>query len=157
MEWKRTKADDPDFVGLVAELDSHLWGLYPEEQHEYAPKNIMDTSALILICLEEGKPVGCGCLRPYEGEIGRNDKVVEFKRMYVKKESRNKGTGRKILERLEAWAAEMGYPYGILETGPKNVEALSLYRSYGFQLIENYGFYKGRTNSICFGKGISNP
>ncbi len=37
----------------------------------------------------------------------------------------------------------------ILETGRKQVEAISLYKKLGFHVIENYGQYIGDDNSIC--------
>ena len=60
----------------------------------------------------------------------------------------------KILISLEKWASELGYKKAILETGKGQPEAIALYQKAGYQIIENYGPYKGLDNSVCMGKNI---
>jgi GNAT superfamily N-acetyltransferase len=74
--------------------------------------------------------------------------------MYVKPENRGKGISRQILTELETWAQESGYSKSILETGIKQLEAIGLYRTSGYSLIDNYGQYSRMPNSICFGKQL---
>jgi putative acetyltransferase len=57
-----------------------------------------------------------------------------------------------VLAELEAWAAELGYPKCVLETGKRQPEAIALYEKQGYQRISNYGQYIGVENSVCFEK-----
>jgi GNAT superfamily N-acetyltransferase len=72
--------------------------------------------------------------------------------MYVSPSHRNKGNASKILYELENWARELSYKKCILETGKKQLEAISLYKKNGYTLTENYGQYAGVENSVCFEK-----
>ena len=92
--------------------------------------------------------VGCGCFKPYSAN------AVEIKRMYVKTENRGKGISKQILTELENWALELGFTHSILETGPKQPEAIGLYIKSGYSRIENFGQYAAMPNSICFSKTI---
>jgi putative acetyltransferase len=57
-----------------------------------------------------------------------------------------------VLSELESWAAELGYPKCVLETGKRQPEAIALYEKQGYQRIPNYGQYIGVENSVCFEK-----
>src|SRR5436190_5706213 len=59
--------------------------------------------SVFLIAELDGRPVGCGALRPIDAE------VAEVKRMYVVPASRRMGVGRRLLTELERVAAEFGY------------------------------------------------
>jgi ribosomal protein S18 acetylase RimI-like enzyme len=72
------------------------------------------------------EPVGCGALR-----FGA-DGVCEIKRMWVARDARGMGLGRRLLEALETRAAEQGARVLRLETNRTLTEAISLYRSAGF-------------------------
>jgi putative acetyltransferase len=54
------------------------------------------------------------------------------------------------------WASELNCVECVLETGKRQVEALSLYSKNNYQRIPNYGQYIGIDNSICFGKKLDN-
>lgn len=75
--------------------------------------------------------------------------MVELKRVYVNKEYRGNGYSTYIVKKLIDRAKEKGCGTMILETGVKQLEALSLYKKLGFGIIENYGQYMGDNNSIC--------
>ncbi|MDR3258150.1 MAG: GNAT family N-acetyltransferase [Fusobacteriaceae bacterium] len=149
MNYRRTDFADTDFKILTDELDKYLWFLYPEIQAVYAVKNIVEKDAFVIVCFDNEEVVGCGCFRHTDEE-----NVVELKRMYVKDKYRNMGIGENILNELEKWAKEKKNRYIILETGIKNIDALNLYKKYGFRITENYGYYKGKENSICMKKQI---
>ena len=44
----------------------------------------------------------------------------------------------------------MGYKKCILETGIKQIDAITLYKKNSFKVINNYGEYENIKNSICF-------
>jgi putative acetyltransferase len=72
----------------------------------------------------------------------------ELKRMYVAPAARGRRVGRLILERLIAHAKAGGTAVLRLETGDKQMEALSLYRSIGFIHRGPFADYPDNDSSI---------
>ena len=107
----RTTSDDPRFLAMVAELDAEMWQRYGETHAQFAPHNKVDALATCVIALDGERPVGSGALRPYSAD------AIEVKRMYVAPAARGRGVAKQILGELLAWAAELGFPAAILETG----------------------------------------
>jgi len=136
----------PGFRELIIKLDRELRSHQSSHDDIYISHNLVPEDVRVILALQEGQPVGCACLRGY------SDDTVELKRMYVLPEYRGRGLSRKILKGLEEWAAELDYSRIILETGHRLKEAHGLYRSSGFRAIENYGPYKGISESLCFEK-----
>lgn len=92
-----------------------------------------------------GDDVCCGGLRilsPGRGEI---------KRMYVAPAARGLGHARLLVRALLDHARSLDLQEVWLETGLKQPEAIALYESEGFTLIEPYGFYKDEPLSRCYG------
>ncbi|HXP53068.1 MAG TPA: GNAT family N-acetyltransferase [Bacteroidia bacterium] len=135
---------------MIVELDQYLWDMDgPALQGYYKKLNVIEKNDTVIVAYLNGKPVGCGCFKPY-------DKTrAEIKRMYVKPEARGNRIGYGILHALEVWATELGYKSTVLETGHKQVEAIELYKKSGYAIIENYGPYAGIENSLCFEKKLS--
>jgi putative acetyltransferase len=146
--FKRTDSNDPDFWALVHLLDEDLAIRDGAEHAFYHQFNKIANLRNVIVCYEGDKAVGCGAFRQYDHEN------VEIKRMFVLPAFRGRGIGLSILQELENWVAELNFTYCILETGRKQPEAISLYKKAGYQLIENYGQYKGVENSVCMTKTI---
>lgn len=135
--------DQPDVLGLIRALDEFHVGLYPAESNHFLDVETMKGPAVsFLVARLEGVPVGCGALLRDPRGFG------EIKRMYLDPASRGRGIGRKILDRLVELAAEAGLATLRLETGIHNLEALSLYRSFGFAERGPFGDYAPDPNSI---------
>ncbi len=69
------------------------------------------------------------------GTVGlypRGEGVAELRKMYLQKASRGRGLGRMMLERVLARARELGFRRIELETSSKLIEAIGLYKKYGF-------------------------
>jgi GNAT superfamily N-acetyltransferase len=144
----RTAKDDPRFVSLVRLLDMDLAGRYDDGNALYQPLNTLEKITAVVLALESGEPVGCGAFKPY------GEKAVEIKRVFVKPGFRGQGLSKAILKELEKWAAEEGFSRTVLETGDKQMEAISLYERTGYTRIPNYGPYAGLYASICFEKNL---
>jgi GNAT superfamily N-acetyltransferase len=97
----------------------------------------------------DGEAVACGGVRRYDTGVG------ELKRMYVVPSVRGRGLSRVVLAELEDRAAACGYTRLVLETGVRQPEAMRLYASTGYTLIEPYGFYRGSPLSRCFAKTLT--
>lgn len=89
-------------------------------------------SGRLLLALFNGQPAGSVALRSLGNE------VCETKRMFVNAEFHGKGIGRTMAQTLINEAKNAGYKRMRLDTGDKQIEAQSLYRSLGFQEIEPY-------------------
>ena len=145
----RTVSNNSDFQFLVSLLDQFQQILDGDEHSFYAQFNKIDTLSEVLVAYIEGIPVASGALRSY------NNSTVEIKRMFVKPEYRGRGVAMLILKELESWAKELNFSTCILETGKKQIEAISLYNKAGYMQITSYGQYKNVENSVCMKKEIS--
>jgi GNAT superfamily N-acetyltransferase len=67
-----------------------------------------------------------------------SDDVAEIKRMFVRPAARSRGVARALLTALEEEARRMGYAATRLDTGPKQVHGLALYRSAGYVDVAAY-------------------
>ena len=83
-----------------------------------------------------------------------DDNCAEVKRVVVKKEYRGRGISKNIMKLLEQYAKNKGFSYLILESGTQLVEAQSLYKTMGYNIISNYGQYIDMPESICMKKKL---
>jgi DNA-binding MarR family transcriptional regulator len=110
-----------------AELDSRFdAGFDPATSISAAPAELTEPAGLLLVARLRGEPIGCGALKLHGAE------PAEVKRMWVAREARGLGVGRRILEELERHARERGVRVVQLETNGTLREAAALYRSSGY-------------------------
>ncbi len=80
---------------------------------------------------DDGQIIGCVGLHRI------SDGVCELRKMYLEREVRGKGLGKRLLERCVEQARRLGYRRVELETAAPLKEAISLYERYGFRPIES--------------------
>ncbi|MGH2872932.1 MAG: GNAT family N-acetyltransferase [Solirubrobacteraceae bacterium] len=85
-----------------------------------------------LLATSHHEPVGCGGLRRLTPSIG------EIKRLFVRHPARRRGVGRLLLVELEQHAAGLGFSKLRLDTQVGATAARSLFRSMGYESIEDY-------------------
>ena len=148
-------------VALITDLNAELSALYPEPgatHFRLDPSEVAPGAGIFVVARWHGLPVGCGALRCIRNpdlvrEVGPN--AAEIKRMYVARDSRGRGFGRAVLDRLEAEARTLGVSRLVLETGTRQVEAIGLYRRAGFTEIPAYGEYLlSPGTSVCMSKTL---
>jgi putative acetyltransferase len=151
----RAQLESPEAQALICELNAELQARYPEpganhfrvDADELAPGR-----GAFLIGYVDGKPVACGAIRKHD------DRTAEIKRMYVAPAARGKGLSRRILSALEAEGRALGVRRLVLETGPRQVEALALYSRSGFVEIPLFGEYLNSPQfSVCMEKELKSP
>ena len=81
----------------------------------------------------QGRPSGCVGLRPLPP-----DGCCEIKRLYVPPAWRGRGLGKRLIDAILETAARIGYRDILLDTLPEMVEAITLYRRSGFEVIAPY-------------------
>ncbi|MEO1031755.1 MAG: GNAT family N-acetyltransferase [Bacteroidota bacterium] len=148
IELLRTDSRHADFIALVKQLDAYLKVTDGDEHDFYNQFNAIDHLNHVIVAYSDQKPVGCGAFKAFD------DSKVEVKRMYTLPEERGKGIASAILNALETWAFELGYRATILETGKRQVEAVSFYKKCNYVSIPKYGQYKAMENSLCFEKRL---
>jgi DNA-binding MarR family transcriptional regulator/N-acetylglutamate synthase-like GNAT family acetyltransferase len=84
---------------------------------------------IFMIARLDGRPVGCGAVKAIEPGVG------SVKRMWVSREVRGSGVGRRLLLALENEAAELGMELLRLETNRSLNEAQVLYRRNGYREV----------------------
>ncbi len=142
---------DPDCDearALIAELDAALAAICGDSgAKSFDANDVRGPRSVFLLARDAaGVAIGCGALRPLEGE------VAEVKRMYARPGS---GAGVQLLGELERRALHFGYRAIWLETRRVNARAVAFYDKHGYRVIPNYGKYVGRENAICLGKVLA--
>jgi DNA-binding MarR family transcriptional regulator/GNAT superfamily N-acetyltransferase len=89
-------------------------------------------SGAFVIARVRGRPVGCGAVKL------KGKQPAEFKRMWIAKESRGLGLGKRLLDVLENEARMAGASAVRLETNRTLTEAISMYRRSGYVEIEPF-------------------
>ncbi len=150
-------AEDPttpvalDLVGRASAEQGALYDL-DDGSSDFNPADVQVPRSVFLVARVDGRPVGCGAVRPMS-EPGFEDSA-EVKRMYLVPEARGRRIGGLILAHLEDLARDFGYGRIVLETGDLQPQAIRLYERAGYVRIPNYGPYVGFADSICFEKRL---
>jgi putative acetyltransferase len=141
--------DQDDAIALVSELDEHLNALYPpESRHGLNLAALRAANVRFVIARDEaGRAHGCGAIVFKEG-------FAELKRMYTRPSSRGHGVGAAVIDFLERQASERGYSLVRLETGVKQLEALSFYEGLGYAQRGVFEGYKPDPLSIFMEKRL---
>ena len=131
----------------MAEIAGHYGGRGGSGA-EPDPTEFETPDGAFVVGYEQGRPVACGGVARYDDATG------EVRRMYVSPDERGRGLSRLVLAALEEEARALGYTAIRLETGNRQVEALGLYRSAGYEPIPRYGPYVDDERSVCFEKRL---
>jgi putative acetyltransferase len=145
---ERTTSESKDFILLTKMLDQELKLIYGSTQEEFDKFNIIDNIETVIVAYIDNTAAGCGCFKIFDKN------TAELKRMFVDDQFRRNQIGAAILIELENWAKELGYSSIVLETGTVQIEALALYKKYGYSVIPNFDPYLGNELSICFKKNL---
>jgi putative acetyltransferase len=152
----RVWLDDVDVQLLISQLNSDLYSRYPEPGaliFRLDGGDIVDGVGALLMATYDGEPVGCGAFRVMHDQPD----AVEIKRMYVTLAGRGKKIGAAILVELEARARELGIYRFMLETGPRQPEALHRYAQAGYIHCSPWGEFVGKDLSVCMEKIDQQP
>lgn len=153
-EIRREHLLSPIATQLILALNAELTERYPEDGANFFNLHADEVSegrGGFFVAYQDGNPIGCGAVRRIEPH------VAEIKRMYVTPSARGLGVGRQILDRLEAEARRLGAHRLVLETGPRQPEAIALYARAGFEQVPLFGDYLNTPHpdlSVCMAKDL---
>ncbi len=118
------------FKQYFAELAERFEGGFdPSLSISANPEELRLPAGVLLIAYQQERPVGCGALKFHQNV------VAELKRMWVSKEVRGIGLGRRLLFALEDAARKNGAKVIHLETNRTLLEAIELYRKSGYREV----------------------
>jgi DNA-binding MarR family transcriptional regulator/GNAT superfamily N-acetyltransferase len=89
-------------------------------------------AGLLLIAYLREKPIGCAALKFHKNS------AAEIKRMWVARQARGLGVGRRLLSELENFAKKAGSNILHLETNRTLFEAIKLYRNSGYTEVKPF-------------------
>ncbi len=139
MQIRQVRLDDP----LVAPL---LAGLADEYQTRYGANTEMTRTAVeqfdppsgLFLVVVDGATTAAG-----GGYRAHDDGACEVKRMWTSPTYRRRGLAGRVLAALEEAARGAGYHRLVLETGPRQPEAIAMYESRGYHRVVAFGPYEG--------------
>ncbi len=137
VELRQVALADPEVAPLLAnmaEVYHTLYGENDEMAHAVAPEFDPPSGCFVILLHGEMTVAGGGFRRV-------DDRTCEVKRMWTHSSYRRMGYAAQILGHLTARARQADYSRLILETGPRQPEAASLYVKLGLQRIPTYGRY----------------
>ena len=142
MKYKTLNKSFTEFASIVIErLDvkdykkcSNIWNMKTQPLADTWRKEIETGNRIVFIYKINGEFIGEGALVL---DTGDSDYTIPKKRVYVsrmivKKEYQNRGIGSEILTFLIAKAKEIGFSEMTIGVDKDNVNALHLYRKFGF-------------------------
>ena len=132
--------DDPAVQVVLAALADEYRAVYgtllDREHGVYADEEFMPPRGAFLVVRDGDRTVAGGALRRLADGVG------EIKRLWTAPEARGRGHARRVLDALEAAAADYGYQAVRLETATPQAAAIALYRSAGYEPTEAYGMFR---------------
>lgn len=114
------------FAELNARFDA---GFDPKRGITADPEELVPPRGAFLVARLRSRPVGCGALK-FHGRA-----PCELKRMWISRDVRGLGLGRRLLAELEKVARRAGARIVHLETNRNLTEAISLYRASGYREV----------------------
>ena len=148
METILTDEKDVRFLNLVEELDRGYYERIGDELDKYKQYNDFTKPHIVIIHLDSGNPVACASYRQCSEDI------VEFKRVYVKKQYRKRGIAFNLIKQLEKHAVENNFRHSYIVTGKNNTAAIRLYKKLHYIEIEKFGQFKDDETVICMKKNF---
>ena len=149
MRVSQESPDQPEVIGLIAELDAYQDTLYPAEARYALDLASLKKSNVIFVVARDGEDVAIGC-----GAIVATGSTGELKRMYVRPQNRGQGVAHSVLVELEASSLRSGCKELLLETGPFQQEALAFYKKQGYKQRGPFGAYPDHPLSVFMGKHL---
>lgn len=101
------------------------------------PSDFLPPSGTFVIVEDAATDIGCGGIRQLSPAADGRVRY-EVKHLYLRPETRGRGTGRALLEELERRALTLGAQQLVLDTNASQVAAGALYHRAGYTQVEPY-------------------
>ena len=150
------RADQPDVMALLDDLDRYLGSLYePEANHLMDVQALLAAEVSFFVARDGQQAIATGALRRMQGQADTGGLPYgEIKRMYVAPAQRGQGVGQLLLLALQSDLRDSGVGQALLETGQAQAEAVALYRKLGFEPCTAFGGYPDNGLSVFYRKAL---
>jgi GNAT superfamily N-acetyltransferase len=136
IEIKRVRGDSAEAVAIVRAMEDWVTANFgpttPDRTSTVRPEEMVPPAGVFVLVVDRGRVVAGGGVRRLDDGVG------EIKRMFVLEDARGQGHARRLLEGLEAAAADLGYERLRLDTAQSMTTAMGLYRRAGYRDIPDY-------------------
>lgn len=145
---KLIHADEKDerFLSLVEELDYGYYQRIGDELEKYNQYNEFKDPHIVILMMDGDDAIACASYRKFD------EKSVEFKRVYVKKEYRKRGIAYRLIRELEKDVIEKGFEHSYIVTGNNNHAAIGLYEKLDYFKTDKFGQFKDDETVLCMKK-----
>ena len=126
---------DTTVLELFSEHDDFMIEFLGEDSHYYTRYTENENIENVWVAFVDNIPAGCIAYRK------KADGVGEVKRLFLRKEYRGRGLSKELLKQVENHAGKQCCTTLFLDTRITLEPAVSLYRSYGFEIIFRQGLY----------------
>lgn len=113
---------------------------------KYREYNEFKTPHIVILMIDKDEAITCASYRVSD------EKSIEFKRVYVKKQYRKMGIASSIIKELEKDAIERGFKDSHIVTGKNNYAAIGLYEKLGYYKTDKFGQFREDKTVICMKK-----
>lgn len=129
------KTTDADVLALFSEHDDYMIDFLGDDRMYYTRYSEKENLEKVWLVYCGELPAGCVAYRKKAEGTG------EVKRMFVRKEYRGRGIAQELLMTVQDHAREQGCHTLFLDTRITLEPAVSLYRSFGFDVVFQQGLY----------------
>jgi GNAT superfamily N-acetyltransferase len=136
LRFERGDPEEPPASELLAAMRVELNELYEAfdrlDNPPVDPAELRPPGGAYVVGFDGEQAVAGGGVRHLAEGVG------EIKRMFVRPAARSRGVAGALLAELEDTARTLGYDVVRLDTGPKQLHALTLYRRAGYVEVPRY-------------------
>lgn len=120
---------------LFSEHDDFMIGFLGGDKDCYTRYSPAENIEKVWVAFDDDTPIGCVAYRT------RTDDTGEVKRLFIRGGYRGKGISKALLAEVKGYAKAQGCNKLFLDTRITLEPAVSLYRSFGFEITFQQGLY----------------
>lgn len=147
MDIVEKRPNHPDVLRLFSAHDDYMIDFLGNDSGYYTRYGEHENIGSVWVAYADGVPAGCVAYREKEDGAG------EVKRLFVRSEYRGRGMSKALLETVERHAKKLGRRALFLDTRVTLEPAVSIYRSFGFQITIQQGLYIQMEKKLYFTRG----
>jgi GNAT superfamily N-acetyltransferase len=147
--FEQRRYDDPELAGLVAAVHAFYVELYgsPDDEDMAVEPFLPPHGRFLVGRVDDEIAVTGGWRRLPDGR-------AEIKRMFVLEHVRRGGLARQMLAELERTARLDGVDTMVLCTGFRQLAAMAMYESAGYERVDGFGHYRDQPGAFFYGKRL---
>lgn len=126
---------DTGVLELFSEHDDFMIGFLGGDKDCYTRYSPAENIEKVWVAFDDDTPIGCVAYRT------RTDDMGEVKRLFIRGGYRGKGISKALLAEVKDYAKAQGCNKLFLDTRITLEPAVSLYRSFGFEITFQQGLY----------------